>query len=142
MLDAAVRTLAGGATPAPGAPRPAARAEDRLPPFWSELAALGWLGLHVAEEHGGQGYGLAELASWSRSWAAVVAPGPFLPTVMAAAVIAEAGPTHCGPSCCRPGRRLAVGAVGLEPPPRPTASSSRAAGSLADLPAARRCAAT
>ena len=91
VLDAARATLAGGATPAPGAARPAARAEDRLPPFWSELAALGWLGLHVAEEYGGQGYGLAELAIVVEELGRAVAPGPFLPTVIAAAVIAEAG---------------------------------------------------
>ena len=37
-------------------------AADVRPDWWSQLAALGWLGLAVPEEHGGQGYGIAELA--------------------------------------------------------------------------------
>ena len=27
------------------------------PPFWSDLAELGWLGLHVDEKYGGSGFG-------------------------------------------------------------------------------------
>jgi alkylation response protein AidB-like acyl-CoA dehydrogenase len=65
--------------------------EDALPPFWPELAELGWLGLHVAEEHGGQGYGLAELAVVLEELGRAVAPGPFLPTVLAAAVVQALG---------------------------------------------------
>ena len=37
-----------------------APAED-LPSWWHELAELGWLGLHLPEEHGGSGYTLEEL---------------------------------------------------------------------------------
>ena len=36
-------------------------ADESAPAFWGDLAQLGWLGLHVAEEHGGSGYGLEEL---------------------------------------------------------------------------------
>ena len=60
---------------------------DALPPFWDELAGLGWLGLHVAEEHGGSGFGLAELAVVLEELGRAVAPGPILPTVLASAVI-------------------------------------------------------
>jgi alkylation response protein AidB-like acyl-CoA dehydrogenase len=60
---------------------------DELPPFWDELAAMGWLGLHVPEEHGGSGFGLAELAVVLEELGRAVAPGPILPTVLAAAVI-------------------------------------------------------
>jgi alkylation response protein AidB-like acyl-CoA dehydrogenase len=60
---------------------------DALPPFWDELAELGWLGLHLGEEHGGQGYGLAELAVVLEELGRAVAPGPILPTVLAAAVV-------------------------------------------------------
>ena len=36
--------------------------EEGLPKFWDELQSVGWLGLHIPEEHGGSGYGLpAEL---------------------------------------------------------------------------------
>jgi alkylation response protein AidB-like acyl-CoA dehydrogenase len=31
--------------------------DEGLPPWWGDLAALGWLGLHVPETHGGSGYG-------------------------------------------------------------------------------------
>ena len=30
-------------------------APETLPPFWDELAALGWLGLHLPEDVGGSG---------------------------------------------------------------------------------------
>ncbi len=33
-----------------------------MPPFWEGLSEQGWLGLHIGEEHGGQGGGLVELA--------------------------------------------------------------------------------
>jgi alkylation response protein AidB-like acyl-CoA dehydrogenase len=62
-----------------------------LPPFWKELADQGWLGLHVPEEHGGSGYGLVELAVVLEELGRASAPGPFLPSALAAAVIAEGG---------------------------------------------------
>ena len=34
---------------------------ENTPSFWNDLVGLGWLGLHVPEEHGGSGYGLEEL---------------------------------------------------------------------------------
>src|SRR5271167_2428768 len=37
-----------------------ADAEPR-PSFWREMADLGWLGIHLPEEHGGGGAGLGEL---------------------------------------------------------------------------------
>jgi alkylation response protein AidB-like acyl-CoA dehydrogenase len=61
--------------------------EDRLPAFWPELAEQGWLGLHLPEEHGGEGYGLAELAVVVEELGRALAPGPFLPTVLASAVV-------------------------------------------------------
>ena len=65
--------------------------EETLPAAWKEMADLGWLGLHLPEAHGGSGFGLAERRSSSRPWAAVVAPGPFVPTVWASSVIAACG---------------------------------------------------
>ena len=64
---------------------------EELPKFWDELAALGWLGLHLPEDVGGSGYGLAELVVVLQELGRAVAPGPFLPTVMASTVIAMAG---------------------------------------------------
>jgi len=77
---------------APAVPRALLDAErEELPPFWGELAAQGWLGLHVDEALGGEGYGLPELAVVLEELGRVVAPGPFLPTVLAAAVVQAAG---------------------------------------------------
>ncbi|GLW05282.1 putative acyl-CoA dehydrogenase FadE [Microtetraspora sp. NBRC 13810] len=64
----------------------AAETEER-PGFWSGLADQGLLGLHLPEEHGGSGYGLLEAAVAVEALAERVAPGPFVPTVLASAVI-------------------------------------------------------
>jgi alkylation response protein AidB-like acyl-CoA dehydrogenase len=64
---------------------------DRLPGFWKAMAELGWMGLHVEEAHGGQGFGLPELSVVLEALGHAMAPGPFLPTTLAAALVAEAG---------------------------------------------------
>jgi alkylation response protein AidB-like acyl-CoA dehydrogenase len=64
---------------------------DVLPEFWAEFAELGWLGLHLPEDVGGSGYGIDELVVVVEELARAVAPGPFVPTVIASAVIAAAG---------------------------------------------------
>lgn len=61
------------------------------PPFWGELADLGWLGLHVGEQHGGSGFGLPELVVVIEELGRAVAPGPFVPTAVVSAVIDAAG---------------------------------------------------
>ncbi len=61
-----------------------------LPGIWKELADQGWLGLHVPEQHGGQGFTVAELAVVLDEFGYSLVPGPVLPTlVVAAAVAAE-----------------------------------------------------
>ena len=65
--------------------------DETLPGFWNELVGLGWLGLHIPEEHGGSGYGLEELVVVVEELGRAVAPVPFVPTVIASAVIAAAG---------------------------------------------------
>ena len=65
--------------------------EERLPGFWADLVDLGWLGLHLPEEYGGSGYGLPELVVILQELGRSLAPGPFLPTVMASSVIDAAG---------------------------------------------------
>lgn len=64
---------------------------DRRPRFWGEMADLGWLGLHLPEHYGGSGYGLPELVVVVEELAREVAPGPFVPTVVASALLAGAG---------------------------------------------------
>jgi alkylation response protein AidB-like acyl-CoA dehydrogenase len=66
-------------------------APETLPPFWDDLAVLGWLGLHLPEDVGGSGYGLPELAVVLEELGRACAPGPFLPTVLASAAIDRLG---------------------------------------------------
>ncbi len=68
-------------------------AEEVRPDFWKELADLGWLGLHIPEKFGGSGYGLIELAIVTEELGAALAPGSFVPTVIASAVINAAAST-------------------------------------------------
>jgi alkylation response protein AidB-like acyl-CoA dehydrogenase len=63
--------------------------DEARPPFWHDLVELGWLGLHIDEEYGGSGYGLPELVVVIDELGRAVAPGPFVPTVIASAVIAK-----------------------------------------------------
>ncbi|MGA8331887.1 MAG: acyl-CoA dehydrogenase family protein, partial [Mycobacterium sp.] len=65
--------------------------EEERSPFWQGIVELGWLGLHIDEEHGGSGYGLPELVVVIDELGRAVAPGPFVPTVIASAVIAKDG---------------------------------------------------
>jgi hypothetical protein len=65
---------------------------DALPAFWAELSGLGLLGLHISEECGGSGFGLSETLVVAEQMGRYLAPGPFVPTVIASAVLAVAGP--------------------------------------------------
>lgn len=66
---------------------------DTRPAFWGSLAELGVLGLHLPEEVGGAGCGLVELAVVTEELGRSMVPGPFLPTVLTAAVLRDAGRT-------------------------------------------------
>jgi alkylation response protein AidB-like acyl-CoA dehydrogenase len=59
--------------------------------LWKELCELGWPGIAVAEEYGGQGLGAVALSVLCEELGRVVAPVPFLPTVLAATLIEHAG---------------------------------------------------
>ncbi|WP_373142305.1 acyl-CoA dehydrogenase [Mycobacterium marinum] len=65
--------------------------DESRPPFWQDMVELGWLGLHIDERHGGSGYGLPELVVVVEELGRAVAPGPFVPTVIASAVLAKEG---------------------------------------------------
>ncbi|MFI6918761.1 acyl-CoA dehydrogenase [Nonomuraea spiralis] len=60
---------------------------EERPAFWPGLAEQGLLGLHLPEESGGSGYGLLEAAVAVEALAEKLAPGPYVPTVLASAVI-------------------------------------------------------
>ena len=59
--------------------------------LWRELSELGWPGIAIAEEHGGQGLGAIELSILCEELGRAVAPVPFLPSVLAATLIEHAG---------------------------------------------------
>jgi alkylation response protein AidB-like acyl-CoA dehydrogenase len=59
--------------------------------LWKELCELGWPGIAISEEHGGQGLGTIELSILCEELGRVVAPVPFLSSAMAACVIEGAG---------------------------------------------------
>jgi alkylation response protein AidB-like acyl-CoA dehydrogenase len=61
--------------------------DEALPSFWNEIAAMGWLGLHLPEDLGGAGYGLPELVIVLQELGRALAPGPFLPTALASTAI-------------------------------------------------------
>ncbi|QKG21914.1 acyl-CoA dehydrogenase [Actinomadura verrucosospora] len=64
---------------------------EEAPAFWDDLAGQGLLGLHLPEDAGGAGYGLVELAVVVEELGRAITPGPFLPTVLASAVLHRAG---------------------------------------------------
>src|SRR6184192_1921635 len=66
----------------------AGRADAEL---WREVSGLGWPGIAIDEEHGGQGLGAIELSILCEEMGRSLAPVPFLPTVLAATVIEHAG---------------------------------------------------
>jgi alkylation response protein AidB-like acyl-CoA dehydrogenase len=61
------------------------------PELWSELVTLGWPGIAVAEEHGGQGLGAVELSVLLEELGYACAATPLLATAAAASVIQAAG---------------------------------------------------
>jgi alkylation response protein AidB-like acyl-CoA dehydrogenase len=72
------RLRAATADPAPGG-------ED-----WKELAELGVFGLTVPEAHGGMGLALSDAAIVFEELGAALVPGPLVPTILAAGVVAGA----------------------------------------------------
>jgi alkylation response protein AidB-like acyl-CoA dehydrogenase len=71
-----------------------ATTEEKFPEFWKSLVDYDLLGLHVEETHGGAGGGLLTLAVALEALGRHAAPGPFVPTVLASALIqADGGKT-------------------------------------------------
>lgn len=105
----------------PAVPRAALDADvETLPPFWPDLVRLGWLGIHLPESHGGEGYGLAELTVVLEELGRVCAPGPFLATALAGAAIARFGTGALHDDLLgdlASGRRLGAVGIGATPVP-------------------------
>ncbi|WP_068280513.1 acyl-CoA dehydrogenase [Aldersonia kunmingensis] len=64
---------------------------DDIGPLWRGLAKLGWLGLHLPSEFGGDDAGLPELAVVAEQLGRVVVPVPFVSTVVASELLNHAG---------------------------------------------------
>jgi alkylation response protein AidB-like acyl-CoA dehydrogenase len=76
---------------------------------WRECAELGWLSLGLAEGAGGVGYSLVEEMLLFRELGRAVAPGPFLPGVLAAHLAAAAGDLSLTASIVGGDVRVALG---------------------------------
>jgi alkylation response protein AidB-like acyl-CoA dehydrogenase len=61
------------------------------PALWDEMADLGWPGIFVSEDHGGQGLGVIELVILTEELGYVAAPTPFLSNAAAGLVLSHAG---------------------------------------------------
>ncbi|MCV7177757.1 acyl-CoA dehydrogenase [Mycolicibacterium sphagni] len=62
------------------------------PPYWKAAAEQGLHGLHLAESVDGQGFGLLELAIVIAEFGYGAVPGPFVPSVIASALISAHDP--------------------------------------------------
>jgi alkylation response protein AidB-like acyl-CoA dehydrogenase len=59
--------------------------------IWREMCELGWPGIAIAEEYGGQGLGVVELVILQEELGYAVAPSPMISNAYAGAVIEAAG---------------------------------------------------
>ena len=66
---------------------------ENPPPYWRAAAEQGLAGVHLAEEVGGQGFGILELAVVLAEFGYRAAPGPFVPSAIASALLAANNPT-------------------------------------------------
>ena len=58
---------------------------------WKEMSELGWAGIFIDEDHGGQGLGIVELVILMEELGYALAPVPFLSTAAAGLVLQHAG---------------------------------------------------
>jgi alkylation response protein AidB-like acyl-CoA dehydrogenase len=71
--------------------RELAEAGDYDEAAWKELGELGWPGIFVDEQHGGQGLGTVELVILAEELGYALAPVPFLSNAAAGLVLQHAG---------------------------------------------------
>lgn len=71
--------------------RKAIDGDAALPDVLAAAAAQGLLSMHLPEAHGGDGYGLVELAVAAEELGRALAPGPVLTTTIVSSVLASSG---------------------------------------------------
>ena len=59
--------------------------------LWHEIVGLGWPGIAISEDHGGQGLGMVELVILCEEFGYACAPSPFLSNTAAGLTISVAG---------------------------------------------------
>jgi alkylation response protein AidB-like acyl-CoA dehydrogenase len=79
---------------------------------WREMAELGWAGLALPEQWGGQGLGIVELAVLFEEMGYALAPSPLLSNTVAGLAIAAGGSDEQRERCLRP---LADGELRIAP---------------------------
>lgn len=84
-------------------------AAGKRPEIWDACVAQGLHALHLPEEHGGGGAGLPELAVVAEQFGRALVPGPWVPTVLAGALVATLPPEGLVADLLR---RFAEGATG------------------------------
>ena len=76
--------------------------------LWKAMVDQGWLGVELAEEHGGLGLGTVDAAVLLEQVGRHVAPAPFLPSLLALGALGARGRR-------RRARRRAVGGAAARP---------------------------
>ena len=61
------------------------------PELWKKMAALGWMGLALPEEHGGAGFSLLDMAVLFEEFGRAAMPGPMFSTTVGALAVLEFG---------------------------------------------------
>src|SRR5213592_3083193 len=74
--------------------RELAESKDYADDAWKEVSELGWPGIFIAEENGGQGLGILELVILLEELGYVLAPLPFLSNAAAGLILQDAGATE------------------------------------------------
>jgi alkylation response protein AidB-like acyl-CoA dehydrogenase len=73
--------------------RALAESKEYADDAWKEVSELGWPGIFIAEENGGQGLGVLELVILLEELGYVLAPLPFLSNAAAGLILQDAGAT-------------------------------------------------
>ncbi|OFV88233.1 MAG: hypothetical protein A3J75_07375 [Acidobacteria bacterium RBG_16_68_9] len=58
---------------------------------WNQMANLGWMGLIIAEEHGGSGLGMVDMVVLLEEMGRMVMPGPFFASVILGGLAIDLG---------------------------------------------------